>query len=317
MQRTHQSRPQSDPRIVLYRISLRAAAIVVIVVAVKLLLLDVILVKGDAMAPSIVRGDRVLVLRMPYLPLLREIKNPGRGNSMILSLPAENRRGCLRIAGVSGDMVMVDSGAFRNLTSTKRFPMLGRPPEEPLLPPEFSQRDFMPAVRVPAPGDTLGLDTPDLFRLFWNIAVVRQENEGAVFLLKPQVVIDSSAVGGYSISGFALYKGPLDSVPPQNRYDWFFWNRLREYLRQTHSGHTVDLTFAVSQNGAPLKQYRVKDRYVFVLADNWKNGLDSRYFGPVSHHRLFGRPLAVLWSFTGRNKGGSAFNFKRLGKILR
>ena len=320
----------SDRRILLYRMARHAAIIVGVVFLVKVLFLDVIAVKGDQMAPVIVRGDRVLVVRTPFLPLLRAIAGPSRGRPVLFAVPFAtkpafladlgfgNGLGCLRVAGLSGDTVSVTAGGFRNSAdSTLAIPPRWAGKQRDPIPADFSPRDFYPAVRVPAPGDQFDLDSLDLCRLFSAIYVIRQENPSSIVTVRPLFSVDGKPTNDYFISDFALYHGPLDSVPYSNRFDWFFWKRIDAYLHMMNADHKAALSFAVELNGVTLRRYTVKKRYMFLSADNWSGGLDSRYYGPVAADWCFARPLAVLWSFKWTPGKKLGFAIGRIGKILK
>jgi hypothetical protein len=258
------------------------------------------------------------MLRLPYLPLLRRINGYSRGTPVIFSVPFSKKLGCLRIAGVGGDTVGVEDGVFRNSKSfVKRVPASDITPRTEVMPAEFSPRDYIDPFRVPRPGDTLVLDSLDSYDLCFAIAVIRQENPSAKCKLKPKVIIDDTASTDYFISDFVLYKGRLDSIPDSSSYDWFFWKRLTEYLQETMNGRKVTLSFEFFQDGAKTTRYAVKNRFLFLLADNWKNGFDSRYFGPVLASSIFGRPFFILWSFSTKEGTGDRLNFKRLGRFIR
>ena len=311
-----------DSRSVLYRMAKQTAFFVAIALAAKILLLDIVAVKGSQMAPSIISGDRLLVLRLPYLPFLPPVIGRSRGTPVIFSFPSAKTtrpaRGYLRIAAVSGDTVAVDSGVFRN--SHKSGPDGARRDsdmESDVLPAEFSPRDFLAPLRVPAPADTLALDSTSLPRLFTAISVIRQENPSSAFSLKPQVYFNDTLSSDYFIPDFVLYRGPLDSIPENYRYDWFFWQRLSEYLRQVSSGRKVSISFPFYKDGVRMNRYVVKTRFLFLLADNWKTGFDSRYFGPIAASRVFARPLCVVWSYSKQSETKSGVNLVRLGRIIR
>jgi hypothetical protein len=129
-------------------------------------------------------------------------------------------------------------------------------------------------------------------------------------------MLDDSIATGYDVTDFSLYKGALDSVPDSLRNDWFFWYRLEEYLYQKHDTRKVSLYFTLSLDGTTLEEYQVRSNYCFLLADNRKNGFDSRYQGPVSFDYCIGKALMVLWSHGNDSSGKWQFRFQRLGKLL-
>lgn len=306
-----------DSRIILYRMAKQVAAIVAIVFLLKLLVLDIIPIQGGQMAPAIQNSDRVLVLRLPYLPVVRLINRASRGNPVIFSIPFTKNLGCLRMAGISGDTVSVEDGVFRNSKSfVRRVQASDTTSRTQVMPAEFSPRDYIDPYRVPAPGDTLILDSLDYYSLCFAIAVIRQENPSAKFKILPRVLIDDTVSTDYDISDFALYKGPLDSIPDSLCYDWFFWKRLNEFLQETIRDRKVSLSFEFFQNGAKISRYTVKERSLFLLADNWNKGYDSRYFGPVLESSIFGRPFFILWSFSKKEGKGAGLNFGRLGRFI-
>jgi signal peptidase I len=316
------ARPPADSRMVLYRMARQAAFIVIVVLIVKIILFDIVTVRGDQMAPSIIRGDRLLSLRLPYLPVLPSSFGRSRGTAVLFTFPAGQKlfpglggqRGFLRIAGISGDTVAVDSGVFRNsrLKSDKPFRSGGSIPGD-IVPADYSSRDFLDPMRIPSPGDTVRLDSADLTRFFWNVSVIRQENPSSNFSLKTQIAFNDTVVPDFRLIDFALYKGPIDSLPESLRFDWFFWKRLKEYLRQSSGNQAVTLSFALYKDTIRLTKYTVQRRYLFLLADNWKAGLDSRYFGPIAASRVFARPLFTVWSYA--KPGG--LRLARLGRIVR
>jgi signal peptidase I len=315
-----------DSRAILYRMARQTAFFVIIILIIKILFLDIVAVSGDQMAPSIIRGDRLLVLRLPYLPGLPAIMGRARGTPVIFSFPSEKLRGArtskgrgyLRIAGVSGDTVAVDSGVFKNSRArASKFVRRDSVVKSEVLPAEFSPRDFLEPQRIPGPGDTLRLDSANLPRLFSAYAVIKQENPSSVFSLTAKLYFNDTLATDYVIADFVLYKGPLDSIPDTCRYDWFFWKRLQEYLHQISGGRKTAISFTFSKDGAVITRYRVKSRFLFLLADNWKHGFDSRYFGPVAASRVFGRPLCVVWSFTNHSDTKRGLNLARLGRIVR
>jgi signal peptidase I len=305
---------RSDTRILIYRLILRTAAIAAVLFLVKFTLLDIVHVESDAMSPTIVAGDRLLVMRLPCLPLVRALLCPGRGAPVLFRSPL-GYRGCLRVAGVSGDTVAVENGVLGN-TRLKAGWLPVRSGEQEILPADFSPRDFTPTLRIPAPGEVLALDSLDLYGFFCALGVIRQENPARVIAIKPSIVMDGGTTNDYFISDFALYRGPIDSVPDKLRYDWFFWKRLLGSVAQSEGGHEVGLSFAVEKNGARLNRYPVKRRYMFLAADNRAHGFDSRYFGPVAVNACFARPLCVLWSLRREGKR-NAITVGRILKFIR
>jgi signal peptidase I len=306
-----------DARIILYRIVRQVAGIVAIVFIIKIIFLDIIPIRGNQMAPTILNNDRLLMSRLTYLPVIRNFVARSRGTPVIFTIPFTKKLGCLRIAGKGGDTVSVEDGIFRNSTGfTKRVFASDTTPRTDVMPAEFSPRDYIDPFRVPMPGDTLRLDSLDSYNLCFAVAAIRQENPTSKFTLKPKVIIDDTASANYYIADFVLYKGPLDSLPDSNRYDWFFWKRLTEYLQGTLKDRKVSLSFEFFKDGVKTTRYAVKKRFLFLLADNWNRGYDSRYFGPVLASSIFGRPFLILWSFSTNEEKSGGLDAKRLGRVI-
>jgi signal peptidase I len=297
-----------DRRQLAYLTVKRIVLLVAAVFLVRLLFVEIAVIKNEAMAPTIIRGDRVLVFRLPSLSIVRAMIKPARNRIVLFRFHFEKKTGCLRIAAVSGDTITIDNGAIRNSST----PALRIPPPaarllRDLVPADFAPRDFLPTLRVPAPGDSFLLDSLDLFHFFTALSVIRQENPHRAITLKPVLSVDGSVSNDYFISDFTLYKGRLDAVPDSIRYSWFFWDRLNAYLhRDPGDNRKIDLSFEIFLDGTRLIKYSVKNRYLFLVADNWERGLDSRYFGPVAENKIIGRPVCVVW----------AKDKKRIGKII-
>lgn len=306
-----------DKRIFLYNLFKRSLIIVVAAFFIKIFLLDSALINGNQMSPSIIKGDRVLLFRLPHISFLSRYSGIRLRTPVVFRFPFEvNKLGCLRIAGISGDTVSVDSGVFHNsrkpdLAFRKEFE------KKDLVPADFSSRDFFRNYRIPKPGDKLNLDSLSLRDFFFTLSVIRQENPNSKFDLKPNLFIDDSISNDYIINDFSLYKGKIDSIPSQNRFDWLFWNHLQEYLKNSLNGRIFSLKFSFSIDNTELHSYVVKDRYLFLLADNWTDGLDSRFMGPVRRNSVYGNAVFVLWSFDNNKQDGNHFRLNRLGRIVR
>jgi hypothetical protein len=307
-----------DARIILYRMAKQVAAIVAMVIALKLLILDIVPMHGSQMAPAIENSDHLLMLRLPYVPFMHLLGGRVRGDPVIFTLPFAKSLGCLRIAGVSGDSVGVEDGVFRNTKAfVKRIPSSDTIPRTEVMPAEFSPRDYCSPVRIPAPGDTIGIDSLDSYALCFAASVIRQENPRAKCKIIPRIVIDDTASTEYRIAEFAIYKGRLDSIPDSCGFDWFFWKRLNDYLQGSMRDHKVSLAFEFFMNGTKMTRYAVKNKFLFLLADNWNKGFDSRYFGPVIASSIIGRPYFILWSFSTNEGTKGRLNLRRLGRFIR
>jgi signal peptidase I len=89
-------------------------------------------------------------------------------------------------------------------------------------------------------------------------------------------------------------------------------------------GHTVRIVeHLVLIDGTPSEQYVVEKDYYFVLGDNRRNSLDSRFWGFVPEHLIIGKAMIVYWS-SERSAGPTTFGewikgirWERIGRIVR
>lgn len=294
--------------------------ILIIVIAglfIKFCIIDIRRIDGHQMSPTTIKGDRFAVLRISSLPLVRSLIKPRRLEPVLFKMPFEpGKEGYLRIAGIWADTVSIDSGIFFNSRLKSDYFKDSRTSTE-IIPSDYSPRDFFAPFRVPASGDTLYLETDNLRDLFFAISVIRQENPALSFSLNTKLLLDDSVANDYFINGFSIYEGLLDSIPVHNRFDWFFWTRLKEYLSMIHYNQNVNLKFTFCIDGEEVSRYVVKGSYVFLLADNWKNGLDSRFFGPLKTTSVIGKPFMILWSYNGDPENSDKFKINRIGRIIK
>jgi signal peptidase I len=310
-------RSPADGRIIAYRAVRWVALVVGAFFIIKLFLFDTILICTDQMTPTLFNGDRVLVWRTFSAPLLSNVFVPLRKSPVVF----ENRRlfpfpACLRVAARPGDSVCVSRGHLAVLNKPS-MTFSSKAPSDELLPPDFSPRDSMSLYVVPKKGDAVTLDSLSSRDFFFASSLIRQENPNALFSVKPELFIDGSPSASFVFSDFYLYKGRLDSVPARFEFDWFFWARAKDYIVNSLPGKDVDLTFSLYREGAKLYRYAFSKSCIFLLADDWRKGFDSRFFGPVISSSVKGRVLCVLWSFGRDPEGNKFFRINRLFKIIR
>jgi signal peptidase I len=309
--------PPVDGRIIFYRIVKYAAVVALVSVAVKFFLLDTVLVRTEQMEPTLQIGDRVVVFKTFHAWPLSVLFVPLRKSPVVFANPQQaGKPSCLRVAAVSGDSIVVSSGKCLILNKHTAAFSSKAPSEEP-LPPDYSPRDSMPLYRMPRKGTSVSLDSLSLRDFFFAASLIRQENSKETFEVKPAVFIDGQPKDSLYLKDFYLYKGPLDSVPAKFEYDWFFWDRMRDYLVKSYTGKSVILGFILRRNGARMYDYTFKKSCIFLVADDWQRGFDSRYFGPVVASSVKGRVICVLWSFGDNSSGGKYFRINRLFKIIK
>jgi signal peptidase I len=306
-----------DGRIIAYRIVKFTVLVLLCAAAVKLFVLDTVLVRTDQMEPAIQGGDRVLVFKLLRVWPLSEFLLPFRASPVVFANPAlEGKPSVLRVAAVSGDSAVIRHGSclILNKRASARSSLAAG--EEP-LPPEYSPRDSMPLYVLPAKGTSVTLASLPLRDFFFAATLIRQENPGERFAVRPSVFVNGTPVDTLRTNDFSLYKGRIDSVPAQYEFDWFFWDRMRDYLSHSQTGKDVALTFSLIRSGSRLYGYTFTKSCIFLLADDWQKGFDSRYFGPVVASSVKGRAVCVLWSFAPSGSSGAHQNANRFFRIIK
>lgn len=309
--------PPIDGRIILYRIVKYTALVALFVLAIKFLLLDTVLVRTDQMEPTLLDGDRVIVFKTFHAWPFSALLVPHRKSPVVFAnLQQAGKPSCLRVAAVSGDSIVFSSGKCLILNKHAAA-FSSKSPFEELLPPDYSPRDSMPVYRMPRKGTKVSLDSLSSRDFFFAASLIRQENPKEFFGVKPAAFVDGAPKDSLFLKDFYLYKGRLDSVPAKYEYDWFFWDRVRDYLVKSYSGKDVFLGFVLARNGARMYDYTFKKTCIFLVADDWQKGFDSRYFGPVVSSSVKGRVICVLWSFGKDVEGKSYIRINRTFKIIK
>lgn len=77
----------------------------------------------------------------------------------------------------------------------------------------------------------------------------------------------------------------------------------------------------INLNGKAIREYTFEKDYYFVLGDNRKNSIDSRYFGYVPENWIVGEAMFIYWSqipvqYTGISDFYSSIRFSRLMQTI-
>jgi signal peptidase I len=301
-----------DKRVFLTTRIIRLLIIAAVALLIKFCFIDSIAIRNDQMLPTIYPGDQILVFKTFSLPITKNLFRLSLNKPVLLNFPASpKKRSCLRVAGVPGDMISIDSGTVKNSTSFFKPPKAN--PALDILPADYTPRDFMDPYKIPKPGEILNLDSMSIRDLFFAISLIRQELPEEKIQITAKVIIDDTVSSDYIIKGFSLYSGSLPEIPDSLQNYWFFWIQLESYLKSLHPDNHVTLTFDVKRQNNGIHKYTVKRRHYFLLADNWVSGYDSRYFGLVEQSFFIGRPFIVWWS-TAKTSGRSSIS--RIGRII-
>ncbi len=301
-----------DKRVFLTTRLVRLLIIAAVALLIKFCFIDSTAVRNAQMLPSIYPGDQILVFKTPSLPIAKNLFRLSLNQPVLFEFPGSlHKRNCLRVAGVPGDTISIDSGIVKNNSSLFKPPKTN--PALDILPADYTPRDYMVPYKIPRPGEILNLDSMSIRDQFFAISLIRQELPKETIQFVAKVMIDDSVSSDYIIKGFSLYSGSLPEIPDSLMNYWFFWTQLENYLKSLHPDSHVSLTFNVKRQSNELHKYTVKKRHYFLLADNWVSGYDSRYFGLVGQSNIIGRPFMIWWStakISGRN------SISRIGRII-
>jgi hypothetical protein len=305
-----------DSRIVLFNVFVQLVAIIGIAIIIKYFLIDTTAIHSSQMAPTLEQGDQVVYFRGISMPPLGWVLKPGPDMPVIFNRPsAHELPGCLRIRAIPGDSIRIKQAAFINMHHPK-MSVQAEIEDESLLPKEYSPRDEMAPFSMPIQGQTYPFDSLSQRDFFFAVSMMQQENPDKKYQVKANLYVGDALMKDYLIPDFSMYHGTISAIPDSLILNWFFWDRLREYLVYRFDGKNVSILFQVFEDENQIFAYTVRKNFVFLLADNWATGYDSRYFGPVCVDRIKGAVFGVLWSFGPDEKGKNGLRTNRILRIV-
>ncbi len=87
------------------------------------------------------------------------------------------------------------------------------------------------------------------------------------------------------------WKNEIVNINPEDINYW------RKVINHEAGNNAVSIEGSVvTVNGTPIRQYKVKENYYFVMGDNRNNSLDSRYWGFVPFDVIEGKAFIILLS---------------------
>jgi signal peptidase I len=74
----------------------------------------------------------------------------------------------------------------------------------------------------------------------------------------------------------------------------------------------------INLNKQPIRDYIFEKDYYFVLGDNRKNSIDSRYFGYIPKEWIIGKAFMIYWSQIPAQSAGISdfFNTIRFSRLM-
>ena len=290
--------------------------VVLLLFFIKYFFIDIIKVDSSSMSPTIQKGDRVLYVKTFFTPFFRWALQSKPGQIILFQYPHPmSGQGCLRIAGIPHDKLSITNGILTSSTSPHNS-INAHISAEDLLPAEFSPRDNFSIYTIPKQGDTILFQNCTQRDYIFLFSILRQENPTEDFELQPMLYSNDSLNNEFVIKQFSLYEGPFNAIPDSLRSNWFFWDKLKAYLKATHTNKNLFLTFLILNNKTPLTSYIIKHNYYFLISDNWIKGYDSRYFGPLSSEKMLGTIFCILWSYDSDQPLFKRFRLSRTIKFI-
>ncbi len=249
----------------------------VIAFVIRLLLLEAFAIPTGSMIPTIMIGDRIIVLKPPYginFPIIN-VKTPGittpdTGDIIVFKNPA------YRSPGVIRELITLLTFSVINVDNEPKY--------------------FVKRV-IGKPGDSIEIISNELIINGEKTKreIVKKEN-GWLYLkesvndkhwtirVKSEVIFDDGILRTFSISN--LY----------HLYDINF--RLTLSYRGVPENYLPNLEYfrnEIEQIKESLKQNKIPKGYYFVMGDNRDESSDSRYWGLVPENLIIGKGIFRFW----------------------
>ena len=215
------------------------------------------------MTPTLEPGDRVILIRStPYLSLLS--LRFSVGESGILHQPDFS----------IGDVIVLTNKSADSPASSSR--MLVKRIAARARDTVFATTDYVSL------GST-ALDSARSFAVQYNMDYTNHESA-------PLQSLDN-------LNGLLSFSGPLQVPYKGMKLDLGASTIKRWVYLLEKEGHRVNFSNGIvylDGNAAPT--YTVQHDYYYVVGDNIKNSLDSRYWGFVRDDEILGTPVLIYWS---------------------
>src|SRR4030042_4241895 len=102
-----------DKRLFVYRILKRLLTTLLIILMIKYFFCDTVVLRTEQMKPTLFNGDRVILLKTPFIKPWVTLFRRHINDCVIFDLPHRlNKTVCFRVTGLPGDSIYVNNGMF-------------------------------------------------------------------------------------------------------------------------------------------------------------------------------------------------------------
>lgn len=276
--------------LILYFLS--TIGIFLLAVSFRVFFIEVFSIPSGSMENTLLTGDKILVSKLSYGPVLP--KSP-------LEIPWLNLIWYLsKGRNANFDRVYWDYGRLSGFSSVKRGDVVV------FLHPLWVNRDnFFIKRCVAKPGDTL------------------QIIDGIVLINRKVLPNDDQLKQNYRVktNNWPKFQKNFDPliIPRKGQTINLSQENVARYsqtITNLEKAEIEEKDGACYLNNQVVTTYTFRQNYYFMMGDNRHNSNDSRYWGLVPEENIVGKAIITLWSCNPFETGINSFRWKRLGKRI-
>ena len=278
--------------------------VVLVAALFRIFLFQSFSISGTVMDNTLLPGDRIFVNKFIYGPLVPctghrafTIKNPSPGDVVAFrSLDDNSRFSVLRCVAGPGDMVEIAKKKCRINGAEYLFPASALAGDEFQIDARYSPRDNLEKVAVPAKDDVVRTDSLSLYGFDCLVSLIRQENPDVRVSTTTDLLVNGAVCDNLMLAELMASYRRTNASLNFDTMTWIELRNVRNFLVARNDSSSYRFRRALYMDGHPVREYTVTSDCYFLISDNWDQGPDSRYFGPISGRRILGRVSCVYWS---------------------